>query len=145
MKGVRRALTQRELEEAAARDDTMVMKPVYDREFEPWAVDVVEETIGRLGLLASHHASKTPAAVAQIARATGEFDDFERHYPTVFTKMCTPAFVSHPEHMSLVRAMLTARGDVARGRLSQDDANKQVANETLLSMYRLAREAERDE
>ena len=142
MRSVQRAYTQRELEEAAERDDTLVMKPAYDNVFDPWSADDVENTLGAICNMTLEHRAKPLAEIQRIVRASRQFDEFERLYPTFFTKMCTPAFISNPEHMLLVRTMLSARESVRRGELTQEEANNKVSHDTLISMYKLAREAQ---
>ena len=145
MKGVSKALTKEDIEEASKRDDTVVMEPSYDNIFTPWSAEDVGAMVDSLRTFTLEHATLSTAEVKKLANSSGDFDEFARLFPTFYTKFCTPSFVSNDEHMNLVKSMLITHHNVQRGHLSRADADKKISGDTLASLYKQAQQAQREE
>lgn len=139
-------LTEADLQRLAESGDAKVMTAKYDKEFKPWDVAKLDQLIQDV----CHHTRSfaegiPPSEVEEKAKKVARFREFENLYPTVFKKLCSPSFINDDRSMQMLKMMLIRRSEVDSGRLSQEEANKKVANDTLMVMAAAARnEAEDD-
>ena len=136
-----KSFTEEELREAAERGDARVMKPKYDNEFTPWSVHELDDIIKKI-VEKAKKSNRGKKELKVELKKEEEFDRFATLYPTLFDKMCDKQFVEDERSMGMLRMMLIRRDEVARGVLTQKEANEKVSNDTLMAMASAANEGE---
>jgi len=128
------AAGQNKVEARAANDpNAVVMRAVYDNEFEPWSK---ERLVGCVEAHASQtrgfdNATDARNAAARAASSQPDAAEFARLHPLLFQQLTDPDFVRREGMVGLLLEMIDLQCDVQSGRVAEPVARARVSDRAL--------------
>lgn len=121
--------TEEKLRELAEQPNVTVMQPTHDIRYTPWTAQRVSECVDRLAQL-----TRGGVDADTIKTQDRELADFASKYTVFFTKLTDPAFVQDADHVKTVKQLVTLRGMVETGIMTDVQAQAQAADTALQSL-----------
>ena len=121
--------TDEKLRELAEQPNVTVMQPTHDIRYTPWTAQRVSECVDRLAQL-----TRNGVDAEVIKEKDPEIADFASKYTVFFSKLTDPAFVRDAGHVKTVKQLVTLRGLVELGAITEVEAQAQAADTALRSL-----------
>jgi len=128
------AAGQNEVEARAANDpNAVVMRAVYDNEFEPWPKARLVRCVQALASQTRGFGNAEDARDAAARAAPGQPDaaEFARLHPLLFQQLTDPDFVRREGMVELLLEMIDLQCDVQSGRVAESVARARVSDRAL--------------
>jgi hypothetical protein len=133
------AVASNEIESRAARDpNAVVMRAVYDNEFEPWSKDRLDTCVQALASLTREFSSAADAraaaardAAARAADGHTDAAEFAQLHPLLYQQLTDPDFVRREGMVALIMGMIDLQREVQSGRLPEAEARALVSDRAL--------------
>lgn len=127
------SLSKAEIEQLAARRDTVIMQPEYDV-FEPWPEDRVRACVNRLCRISRAAASAEDARREALKHE--ELKAFSERYVKMFERFSDPAMSRSEENVKVIMSMIMLHERMRAGEISETQAKAQVSDTALAAILR---------
>lgn len=121
--------TEEKLRELAEQPNVTVMQPTHDIRYTPWTAQKVSECVDRLAQL-----TRDGVDADTIKTLDEDLADFASKYTVFFAKLTDTRFVEDAAHVKTVKQLVTLRGMVEIGLMSEVEAQAQAADTALQSL-----------
>lgn len=121
--------TEEKLRELAEQPNVTVMQPTHDIRYTPWTAQRVSACVDRLAEL-----TRAGVDAERIKAQDAELAEFANKYTVFFVKLTNQAFVHDSNHLKTVKQLVTLRGMVEQGMMTDVEAQAQAADTALRSL-----------
>lgn len=135
------SLSPAELEDLASAKDSVVMKPVYDTEFEPWEESRLVAAIERLQKIALSAASKE--ATQREAAGDAELEQMRVTYKLLYERVSSPEIARNVNLMNCIWFMVRTFARMKANEIGETEAKALASDRALTELLKQGRAQEK--